>query len=58
MEVQGASAFVLDDVQSEPQNLAANFTAHVLPFNVTGSYDIDGVLLNGEHRVFGNGSFS
>ncbi|XP_034249834.1 uncharacterized protein LOC117650486 [Thrips palmi] len=57
VEVHNASTFVLDEVQSEPQNMAANFTAHVDAFNVTGLYDIDGLLINGEHRVFGNGSF-
>lgn len=58
VEVHNASTFVLDDVQSEPQNMAANFTAHVDAFNVTGQYDVDGLLLNGEHHIFGNGSFT
>lgn len=58
MQVHNASTFVLDDVKSEPQNMAANFTAHVDAFNVTGLYDVDGVIVNGEHRVFGDGNFT
>ncbi|KAJ1529231.1 hypothetical protein ONE63_006034 [Megalurothrips usitatus] len=58
VEVHNASTFVLDEVKSEPQHMAANFTAHVDSFNVTGLYDVDGVVINGEHRVFGNGHFT
>ena len=58
VQVNNASTFVLDEIKSEPQNMAANFTAHVEEFNVTGVYDIDGVIINGEHKVFGGGNFT
>ncbi|KAK3917293.1 30S ribosomal protein S5 [Frankliniella fusca] len=58
VQVNNASTFVLDSIKSEPQNMAANFTAHVEAFNVTGFYDVNGAVVNGEHKVFGGGNFT